>query len=175
MFGYSTIEELERFVLEIFTVIKQKPKVDWGRVTRIAWLPKKERTEIIEALKSIDVVFRKELDEKTCPVFAREHRLMREPLRFLTLEKMCILGETSFANLRDALKKEIRNLTDGNLAARLRSLEEAGYVKARRYFKGKKARTDYSITNKGKNAFEWTLISLADRYARTRKIIQAKK
>jgi len=91
-------------------------------------------------------------------------RLVYEPVRFLALEKLWILGKMNFVDLRTSIRKEIENLTDGNLAGHLRNLEDAGYVNARRYFKGRKASTSYGITNKGKKAFEWFLISLLNRF-----------
>jgi len=90
-------------------------------------------------------------------------RLVYEPVRFLALEKLWILGETRFSDLRDSIRKEIKDLTNGNLAGHLSYLEEAGYVKAHRYFKGRKAATIYSITDEGKRAFEWYLISMLSR------------
>jgi len=90
-------------------------------------------------------------------------RLVYEPVRFLALEKLWILGETRFSDLRDSIKKEIKDLTNGNLAGHLNYLEEAGYVKGQRYFKGRKAATTYSITDEGKKAFEWHLISMLSR------------
>lgn len=67
MFGYSTIEELERFINNIFTAIRQKPNLPWSKVVRIAWLPTEERAEIIRTLRIIDNVFMRRLSMETKP------------------------------------------------------------------------------------------------------------
>lgn len=54
----------------------------------------------------------------------------------------------SFPDLRVLLE-----LTQGNLGAHVQKLEEAGYVKARRRFVGKKPETSYRLTDKGRRAF----------------------
>ena len=48
---------------------------------------------------------------------------------------------------------EMLNLTDGNLGAHLRKLEEAGYVKCTKAFKNRKPRTTYRIQAPGRAAF----------------------
>mgnify|MGYP006302050245 FL=1 len=45
-------------------------------------------------------------------------------------------------------------LTDGNLATHLAALEEAGYVRIRKSFKGKKPLTTVALTAKGRKALE---------------------
>lgn len=54
----------------------------------------------------------------------------------------------TFPDLRTILE-----LTQGNLGAHVQKLEEAGYVKARRRFVGKKPETSYRLTDKGRRAF----------------------
>ncbi|MDY7011528.1 MAG: transcriptional regulator [Planctomycetota bacterium] len=51
------------------------------------------------------------------------------------------------------IKAEL-GLTDGNLSAHLAALEQAGYVKIRKSFKGRKPQTTLSITAKGRKALE---------------------
>ena len=48
---------------------------------------------------------------------------------------------------------EMLKLTDGNLGAHLRKLEEVGYVKCTKEFKNRKPRTTYQIQAKGRAAF----------------------
>lgn len=55
--------------------------------------------------------------------------------------------ELDFAYLRDALQ-----LTDGNLGAQLRNLEEAGYIKIHKRFIDRKPRTVCRITARGRDA-----------------------
>ena len=57
-------------------------------------------------------------------------------------------GEQDFTALRRAL-----GLSDGNLGAHLRLLEEAGYVEAEKGFVNRKPRTTYRATEKGRQAF----------------------
>lgn len=52
-----------------------------------------------------------------------------------------------------ATLKEETALTDGNLAGHLKSLEEAGYIEYEKLFEGRKPKTIYKLTEKGKEAF----------------------
>ena len=49
--------------------------------------------------------------------------------------------------------KKMLNLTDGNLAAHMATLETKRYIKVEKEFVGKKSLTTYSITQSGKKAF----------------------
>jgi DNA-binding PadR family transcriptional regulator len=49
--------------------------------------------------------------------------------------------------------KELLEVTDGNLASHIRSLETNGYLEVRKQFVARKPKTSYSITQKGKRAF----------------------
>ena len=57
-------------------------------------------------------------------------------------------GEVDF----NTLKREL-GLTDGNLATHLRKLEEAGVVRYRKTFVGRRPRTYYSLTPEGRERF----------------------
>lgn len=50
--------------------------------------------------------------------------------------------------------KELIEITDGNLASHLKSLEENGYIKVQKGFIGRKTNTTYSITKVGEKAFK---------------------
>lgn len=54
-----------------------------------------------------------------------------------------------FAFLRDLL-----DLTDGNLGAHLRRLEEAGYLRMEKTFVDRKPRTYVAMTSRGRKAFQ---------------------
>lgn len=56
--------------------------------------------------------------------------------------------------------KEFLNLTDGNLASHINSLETKEYIEIRKDFAGKKTRTSYRITKKGKKEFSLHLHNL---------------
>lgn len=56
--------------------------------------------------------------------------------------------------------KELLEVTDGNLASNLKSLEKKGYVLVTKSFIDRKPNTSYSKTAKGAKAFENHLIAL---------------
>lgn len=49
--------------------------------------------------------------------------------------------------------KELLDVTDGNLASHIKSLEKIEFVKVHKEFVGKKPHTSYSVTNEGRVAF----------------------
>ncbi len=49
--------------------------------------------------------------------------------------------------------KQLINVTDGNLASHIKSLEESGYIKVNKGFIGRKTNTIYTITKAGQKAF----------------------
>ncbi len=50
--------------------------------------------------------------------------------------------------------KSLLDLTDGNLASHVSSLEKTGYLEVKKEFVGKKPRTTYRVTAAGRIAFE---------------------
>ncbi|WP_414712995.1 winged helix-turn-helix domain-containing protein [Sphingobacterium sp. UBA6645] len=56
--------------------------------------------------------------------------------------------------------KELLEVTDGNLASNLKSLEKEGYITVTKTFIDRKPNTRYSKTEKGQKAFENHLIAL---------------
>ncbi len=56
--------------------------------------------------------------------------------------------------------KELLNITDGNLASHLKTLEESGYVKIQKGFIGRKTNTTYTVTKAGEKAFKLHLTAL---------------
>ena len=50
--------------------------------------------------------------------------------------------------------KELLEVTDGNLASHLKSLEKFEFIKVKKQFIGRKPQTNYSSTEIGKNAFK---------------------
>lgn len=56
--------------------------------------------------------------------------------------------------------KAIIDVTDGNLASHLKSLEENGYIKVQKGFIGRKTNTTYFITKTGEKAFKLHLEGL---------------
>lgn len=56
--------------------------------------------------------------------------------------------------------KSLIDVTDGNLATHLKTLEENKYIKVQKGFIGRKTNTLYSITDKGSKAFKAHLDAL---------------
>ncbi|PJR03533.1 winged helix-turn-helix domain-containing protein [Avrilella dinanensis] len=56
--------------------------------------------------------------------------------------------------------KSLLQVTDGNLASHSASLEKNEYIEVKKEFVGKKPRTSYRITEKGKKAFQEHLVFL---------------
>lgn len=50
--------------------------------------------------------------------------------------------------------KQLLELTDGNLASHLNTLEQAEYLKVQKSFIGKKTNTTYILTELGRHAFK---------------------
>jgi len=56
--------------------------------------------------------------------------------------------------------KSLLDITDGNLASHSSALEKGEYIEVKKEFVGKKPKTSYRVTNKGRVAFEDHLKSL---------------
>jgi DNA-binding MarR family transcriptional regulator len=56
--------------------------------------------------------------------------------------------------------KELIQVTDGNLASHLKTLEESTYIKVHKGFVGRKTNTTYSVTKTGEKAFKQHLDAL---------------
>ena len=85
---------------------------------------------------------------------------VRTRLAIVTLLSQVDYAEFSF--LRDHLR-----VTDGNLSSHLRVLEQAGYTEVTKEFVGRKPKTTYCLTARGRAAFDAYLTTLQDviRYA----------
>ncbi|SEN91667.1 Winged helix DNA-binding domain-containing protein [Amphibacillus marinus] len=66
-------------------------------------------------------------------------------------------GEGDFSFLKDQL-----GLSDGNLGAHIRKLEEAGYLDVTKLFQNRKPRTLCRLTNEGKDAYADYLATLEE-------------
>jgi DNA-binding MarR family transcriptional regulator len=83
---------------------------------------------------------------------ARLNRTIHQPVRLRIMAALVTLeagNEVDFTYLRDLLE-----VTDGNLGAHLRKLEEAGYIAVNKTFVERKPRTYISATAKGRKAFQ---------------------
>ena len=75
--------------------------------------------------------------------------LIHERVRLGIVSALAGHESVSFVDLRDAL-----GITDGNLSAHARKLENAGYVECRKTFVDRTPRTEYSLTEKGQAELE---------------------
>lgn len=76
-------------------------------------------------------------------------------VRLGIMSALMVNDEISFNEL-----KELMQVTDGNLASHLKSLEESAYVKVEKGFIGRKTNTTYSVTKAGEKAFKAHLEAL---------------
>jgi len=75
--------------------------------------------------------------------------LIHSRARLGIMSILTAVDEADFAYLKEKLA-----VTDGNLGAHLRKLEDAGYITVKKEFVGRRPRTSYSITQVGRRAFE---------------------
>jgi len=72
--------------------------------------------------------------------------VIHERIRLAAMVYLLQNGESDFNSL-----KEFTEATEGNLASHLRVLEENKYIEVRKTFVGRRPRTFYKLTKKGKN------------------------
>ena len=76
------------------------------------------------------------------------------------------LGIMSILSVNESVNfntmKELLELTDGNLASHLKTLEGLGYVESSKQFIGKKPNTKYAITKLGHESFKAHLDALEE-------------
>ena len=82
-------------------------------------------------------------------------RVIHEPARLMLV---ALLSSVESADFLFLLKES--KLTKGNLSVHLSRLEEAGYLKAEKSFRGKIPHTEYRLTSKGRSAFDQYRASL---------------
>lgn len=81
--------------------------------------------------------------------------VIHQPARLRLMALLFRHRDVAFTRVRDAL-----GLTDGNLAAHARRLEEAGYVETRRVLAGRHFEVRHRITPEGSQAFRDYLAEL---------------
>lgn len=85
---------------------------------------------------------------------------MKEVLKDLdkAFENRIRLGIMSALMVNESLDynslKDLLDVTDGNLASHLKSLEKSNYIAYKKDFLGRKTNTSYSATPTGKDAFK---------------------
>ena len=70
-------------------------------------------------------------------------------VRLGIMSAVMVNDEVNFNDL-----KELIQVTDGNLASHLKTLEENGYILVKKGFIGRKTNTTYAITKSGEKAFK---------------------
>jgi DNA-binding MarR family transcriptional regulator len=91
---------------------------------------------------------------------------MKNPIAALNkiFDSRIRLGVMSILIVNDSVSfnelKQMLQLTDGNLASHLSTLEQGEYLKVQKAFIGRKTNTTYTITPLGKQAFKAHLDAL---------------
>jgi len=80
---------------------------------------------------------------------AQLDRLIHERVRLGLVSALAVNESLTFNEL-----KEILQTTDGNLSVHARKLEEAGYIKCIKYFDNRVPKTEYRLTDAGRQALE---------------------
>jgi DNA-binding HxlR family transcriptional regulator len=76
-------------------------------------------------------------------------RLIHERMRLAIVSILAVRDALSFNEL-----KQLLGTTDGNLSVHARKLENAGYLTGVKSFEGRTPRTDYKLTDAGRQALE---------------------
>src|SRR3954469_15504655 len=83
------------------------------------------------------------------------NKIFDSRIRLGIMSALMVNDEINFNEL-----KELIQVTDGNLASHLKTLEENAYVKVQKGFIGRKTNTTYSVTKAGQKAFKTHLTAL---------------
>jgi DNA-binding HxlR family transcriptional regulator len=77
------------------------------------------------------------------------NKIFDSRIRLGIMSAVLVNDEVNFNDL-----KELIQVTDGNLASHLKTLEDAAYIKVKKGFIGRKTNTTYSVTKAGEKAFK---------------------
>lgn len=80
--------------------------------------------------------------------FLQLDRVIHEKGRLAIMSLLAASPQLSFTEMRDTL-----NMTDGNITAHVRTLQEAGYVAVTKAFQNGRPLTTYALTPSGRKAF----------------------
>lgn len=86
---------------------------------------------------------------------AKLNKVFDHRIRLGIMSALLVNEEVNFNFL-----KELLDVTDGNLASHMKSLEEAKYIRVKKGFIGRKTNTTYHITSSGEKAFGEHLAAL---------------
>ncbi len=85
------------------------------------------------------------------------NKIFDSRIRLGIMSALMVNAEVNFNDMKDLIQ-----LTDGNLASHLKTLEESGYIKVQKGFIGRKTNTLYSVTKAGEKAFKNHLLALEE-------------
>ena len=85
------------------------------------------------------------------------NKIFDSRIRLGIMSALMVNEEVNFNEL-----KELLDITDGNLASHLKTLEESGNIKVQKGFIGRKTNTTYSATKAGEKAFKAHLAALEE-------------
>ena len=97
--------------------------------------------------------------------FLNLDRVIHEKGRLAIMSMLAASPELSFTELRDTL-----NMTDGNVTAHIRTLQESGYVSVAKSYKNNRPLTTVSLTTAGRKAFAGYVDLLEKIVQQTRKL-----
>jgi DNA-binding HxlR family transcriptional regulator len=80
--------------------------------------------------------------------FLQLDRVIHEKGRLGIMSMLAAAPQLAFTELRDTL-----SMTDGNLTAHIRTLQEAGYVSVTKAYQSGRPLTTYALTGTGRDAF----------------------
>jgi len=76
-------------------------------------------------------------------------RLIHDPTRLMLISFLYVVESADFVFLKNQTR-----LTAGNISSHMSKLEDSGYIRVKKSFVGKRPQTMFSLTKKGRNAFE---------------------
>jgi len=118
-----------------------KPRHIWFKEARNELCAQALKGRTFEEITKTDESYFKELPEK-----------LLHPSRLAIMKILITHGEVEFRDLKHDLQ-----MTDGNLASHLRTLDSLGYVRWEKEIFGRRIRTTYQITQKGITDFNETI------------------
>ena len=83
------------------------------------------------------------------------HKAFESRIRLGIMSALAVNEQLEFTALKDFLE-----VTDGNLASHLKALEKVDFIAVKKSFVDRKPNTQYSMTTKGRRAFEEHLTAL---------------
>ncbi|MFV0319323.1 MAG: winged helix-turn-helix domain-containing protein [Microbacterium sp.] len=97
-------------------------------------------------------------DASTTDASHPRHQLdgvIHSPVRFSIIAALASVDEAEVAKVRDAVE-----ISDSLISRQISTLDDAGYVKVKKGYVGKRPRTWLSLTAKGRSAYEAHLAAL---------------